>query len=196
MEEKKRISKDYAIRNAVFELMPTEKSSGMFKEEIPGTDLSIVYAIDLKEAGTDFAEKKVMSENRYDWKTKIKKAARENTERLRPLNIFQLKDVVKPEDNEGPNVLVVTTATCFLGAAAILYPETDKKIRQHDGFEKGYYIIPSSIHELLVVPKTYVSDADALKEMLIDVNNSEVEPVDFLSNNIFEMVDGKLKVVC
>lgn len=125
----------------------------------------------------------------------MKEAAKDNTEKLRPLNIFKLEDMVGLKDY-GTNILVVTTTTCIHGAAAILYPETDEKIRQHDGFEKGYYIIPSSIHELLVVPKTYISDADALKEMVVDINKNEVEPDDVLSNNIFELVDGKLTVVC
>lgn len=193
MKERKTISKDYAIRNAVFELMPTEKTQGRLKEEIPGTDLSIIYAIDLQADGIS-AEIKVPSA-RYDWVTEMKEAAKENTEKLRPLNIFKLEDMVGLKD-DGTNILVVTTATCIHGAAAILYPGIDEEIRSHEGFEKGYFIIPSSIHEVLVIAKEIVSDANELKEIVLDVNQNYVAPDEVLSNNIFELVNGKLTVVC
>ena len=48
------------------------------------------------------------------------------------------------------------------------------------------YVIPSSVHETLIVPKTYVDDLEGLQKMVRDINEREVRPEDQLSNNIYE----------
>jgi len=48
------------------------------------------------------------------------------------------------------------------------------------------YVIPSSVHETLIVPKDAVDDVSELERMVRDVNASEVRPEDQLSNNVYE----------
>ena len=67
----------------------------------------------------------------------------------------------------------------------------------HDHFRNGFWCLPSSIHEWIIVPKSLSDDPEALKEMVMTINASEVLPADQLSDNVFTLdVDGNLTVVC
>ena len=57
------------------------------------------------------------------------------------------------------------------------------------------YIIPSSIHELLLIPKSEISDGDFLHQIVHDVNRSALEPEEFLSDHVFETTGGTISTV-
>ncbi len=48
------------------------------------------------------------------------------------------------------------------------------------------YVIPSSVDETLIVPKSAVDDVHKLVEMVTQVNGQVVKPEDQLSNNVYE----------
>ena len=50
--------------------------------------------------------------------------------------------------------------------------------------KKDFYIIPSSIHEVLLMPVTEVVDVEYVKQMVQDVNMT-LDQKDILSYNIF-----------
>ena len=57
-------------------------------------------------------------------------------------------------------------------------------------FPNGYYVLPSSIHEVLIVDQSFVEeplDLFALKEAVLEVNYQVVEPSEFLSNEVYEV---------
>lgn len=56
--------------------------------------------------------------------------------------------------------------------------------------EQDFYIIPSSIHELLIIPQSKSPGVIALKEMVMEVNRTQLEPEEFLSDNVY-FYDGK-----
>jgi len=59
-----------------------------------------------------------------------------------------------------------------------------------------FYIIPSSIHELILVPKTNDSDIDSLKEIVKEVNATEVAPSEVLSDNVYLFSKNLKNVMC
>ncbi|WP_405373459.1 DUF5688 family protein, partial [Pseudobutyrivibrio sp.] len=48
------------------------------------------------------------------------------------------------------------------------------------------YVIPSSVDETLIVPKSAVDDVQELARLVRQVNDSDVRPEDQLSNNVYE----------
>lgn len=57
-------------------------------------------------------------------------------------------------------------------------------------FPNGYYVLPSSIHEVLIVDQSFVEeplDLFALKEAVLEVNYQVVDPSEFLSNEVYEV---------
>jgi len=78
------------------------------------------------------------------------------------------------EDIEGAveGLLVVTNTTSCDGAIALYYPEVKEWFDQH--INGDFYIIPSSIHEVLIIPNGKGADISSLTAMLLSVNGAMV----------------------
>ncbi len=75
------------------------------------------------------------------------------------------------------------------GAALIAFPGVAEKLGEL--FSKGYYVLPSSIHETLILPKgeEKPNTETALKvlgQMVWDINQNHVRREEVLSNRIYE----------
>ncbi|MCR5100629.1 MAG: DUF5688 family protein [Butyrivibrio sp.] len=110
-----------------------------------------------------------------------------------PANIKSLAGMVlslmgeeaEGEKNESINdILVITNDEKVNGASCIFYPELLANIGRR--LSKNYYILPSSIHETLVVPEQGdYQEVKILQEMVRQVNKESVNENDFLSDNIY-----------
>lgn len=69
------------------------------------------------------------------------------------------------------------------GAAAMLYPGVLQTIA--DSLEASLYILPSSVHEVIIMPDTGQEDPDFLKEMVAEVNATQVLPEEILSGSVY-----------
>lgn len=131
--------------------------------------------------------------------------AKDNTERLHPASLTSIVDVlssIAPNDMDmddfeqdlGIPMYVLTESHKVNGACTLLYGngtlleqcmETMKKelmIEAH-----GLYILPSSVHELLLIPDSnaFELDKNALQEMVKEVNETQLSADEFLSDNVF-----------
>ncbi len=77
---------------------------------------------------------------------------------------------------------VLTNNHEYYGASSMLYPGVLEKIR--DELNQDFYIIPSSVHEVIIVPSSH-TDSMHLRDMLEDVNKTIVPPEEILSDNIY-----------
>lgn len=119
--------------------------------------------------------------------------AMENTRRddfyCQPLSriLFGMSDNVEDcfecEDPRMP-MFCISNKRKFYGAiGAIIKGEI---LEEH--FPNGYYILPSSVHEVLLIPNDDCSmDADALTDMVRAVNANEVRPEEVLSDHAYFM---------
>lgn len=90
-----------------------------------------------------------------------------------------------PAPEEVPSQLyVLSNMSKNKGAAVLSYPGVLEKADQL--FPKGFYILPSSIHELLIVPKSPEIDPKELGEMVRAVNRAEVAKEEQLSDRVYE----------
>lgn len=79
--------------------------------------------------------------------------------------------------------LAMTSVNYMNGSAGIL--DTDKLQEISEAIGQDLYILPSSIHECLLLPKSEKT-VQELKEMVQEVNRHEVEPEEWLSDNVYE----------
>lgn len=90
-------------------------------------------------------------------------------------------------DSMGPlhpgRLYVVTNHRRINGAAVLLYPELLKELGNRYG--GGYYVIPSSIHEVLLLKDTGEEMADQLNAMVREVNETHVAPEERLSDHVY-----------
>jgi hypothetical protein len=78
---------------------------------------------------------------------------------------------------------VLTNESATNGATAIC---NDKKMREiAEMLDSDLIVLPSSIHEVIIMPKDDSLDIDSLIQMVQDINGSEVAADEILSNNVY-----------
>ncbi len=86
------------------------------------------------------------------------------------------------DQQQTPQMLVLTTPDGCHGAAAMLSTEAMDRAKEMLGCDT-VYVIPSSIHEVIIVPGDENGiTPDILKDMIMDVNATELDPADILSD--------------
>ena len=81
------------------------------------------------------------------------------------------------------------------GAACILYPTLPARICNR--LESSFYIIPSSVHELLILPSDNTEDSDKTREMIKEINDTQMEAEEILSYSLywFDNIKGKICIL-
>lgn len=81
------------------------------------------------------------------------------------------------------------------GAACILYPTLPARICNR--LESSFYIIPSSVHELLILPSDNTEDSDKTREMIKEINDTQVSAEEILSYSLYfyEREENRLYIV-
>ena len=95
--------------------------------------------------------------------------------------------------DEEEKMYVLTNKTRQFAACLIMSDEALTSIYRK--FNKPYYIIPSSIHELIILAYQEDLEVNKLKEMIKDVNQTVVSEEDFLSDSLYFYDGFKVKIV-
>ncbi len=74
----------------------------------------------------------------------------------------------------------------------MLYPGLLQSIAE--ATQSSFYILPSSIHEVLLMKEGNGMDARELQGMVMDINQREVVPQEVLSNQVY-FYDGKAQKI-
>ena len=106
--------------------------------------------------------------------------------------INDMRDVLEQMFGEVPSdlngidsrMIVLTTKNKIHGASAIFDNQILSQLAQNLG-NKDFYILPSSIHEIIAVPASDEVNAQYLRSMVKEVNNNEVSKEERLSYSVF-----------
>ena len=85
---------------------------------------------------------------------------------------------------EGPQMYILTNAEKLDGAATILDAKTMENISEK--FNGDFVVLPSSRHEVIILPATEDMDRKVLENMVQDVNAGQVAPEDRLSDHVYQ----------
>ena len=96
-------------------------------------------------------------------------------------NLLDRDEPLGPDELGG--MYVLTNSTGSLGAAALFYPDVKEKAAELLGSD--YYILPSSTHEVILVPDTAGINPKELCEMVKQANRTVVDEKDILSDNVY-----------
>lgn len=161
---------------------------------VPYLDFAIVFYIlfEVDENGT--ATIPVTEDLIQLWETnlnEIHELAKENTHKLLPAVFKPMRIVIEellgnPCDNiiQADDIMfVLTNSLRSLGAACILY----ENVLFHIGnfLKENYYILPSSIHEVIIIPESQAPCKETLNEMILEINETQVEIEDVLSDHVY-----------
>ena len=102
------------------------------------------------------------------------------------INLLDMAGPIDPE--KAGNMYVLTNTSGSLGAAVLFYPEIRERAAEILGTD--YYILPSSVHEVILVPDTAGIDEKDLCDMVRKANRSVVEEGDILSDEVYHYSKG------
>ncbi len=119
--------------------------------------------------------------------------AMDNTPRLYPSSIIPMAEMIRkmmPEeacadiiDDLYPKMLVASNTKSVKGASVILYPGLLREVYEH--FEEPFYIIPSSVHEVIFISEAIMSDINEMEAIIRSVNETCVSDEDYLSDRAY-----------
>ena len=118
--------------------------------------------------------------------------AKRNTQKLFPstLNtlysmLTELMNLRKDTDilDDIPEMYIVTNSKKMNGATAIVYKDVLRNFANKLG--RNYYILPSSINELILLPDDGYLEPYELKNIVCGVNASEIDADEFLSDSVY-----------
>lgn len=81
------------------------------------------------------------------------------------------------------NMYVLTNDVGLNGATSILYDNVIKNFAKVQ--DCNIFILPSSVHEVMLVPENAETEPEFLQELVIEANQSAVGLIDLLSNQVY-----------
>lgn len=166
-------------------------------------DLSVIYKVILPSSGVKgVASVTINNAMTEAWgisQKEVHETALENGVRNRPAVLQDMETIIQeiysdevstgnllesPDKINYGEMFVLSNPNRNDGAAVLAYPDL---LKQVDGkFDGGCYILPSSIHESIVVPKRLGMSPKELGMMVREVNAAEVEREEILSDRVYE----------
>lgn len=180
----------------IFRLIHRERNAKLLQDipYLPVFDLAIVFYIVIPNSGDDDCSILIRNSHMNLWKVPISvlyEIARRNTPCYYPYVFRPLGDYIQNkscEDFFESPLWILTNVTGIYGASTILYPKMPKRLYEKLGC--SYYLLPSSIHEFLVVPEGAGIYSENLRNIVCEVNETQIEEEEVLADNVYYF-DGK-----
>lgn len=101
--------------------------------------------------------------------------------------IEEMKAFIEIDDRETEEMpipmYILRNKNSQYGAAQLIIEETLMHVSEK--LNGDFIVLPSSIYELIVIPSVEIPDLEGLKDLVKEVNNTQVDPIDRLSYNIY-----------
>ena len=195
------LSYDAIKSNLRVKVVNSKTNHQILKESVSqsvGCGYSLIPYIDLKTndmAGAMIRITKKLAEMLGYSEGQIMEDAIRETEQGDEVRLCRIEDILFSSGDEPENLLnadhsnesfdaplVLTNAAGVLGAAYLFLPNMQKRISETIG--NDYYVLPSSIHEVLILPDNDGLEAHQLVNMVREVNRSMVDPEEQLGSKV------------
>ena len=190
------------------QVVPTASNAEML-ENIPHKemeDLSMVYrfVVGQDESGTQtiLVTNKLLEQYGIT-EDQLHNDAMENAPVFKPVQIRSMTEVLAemmgqdfaedmglPTPDVGDMMYVASTPGGNFGAGVITYPEFMDQASEKVGGD--FYVLPSSVHEVLIVPDRGERSCAELESMVREVNSTQVEAEDRLSDKVYHYDSNSL----
>ena len=193
-------------KQLTIQLIP-QKGNERLLAEIPHIrwlDLAMVFRIYREEEGCSLSIL-IRREQLLDWNVTVEEVARkamEHMPRLLPVKLCGVTEELErtakgmgltppksPEPEDGLKLYLLTNQRGYNGAAAILYEGVLEK------FGKDLILLPSSVHEVLLLPDDGDSDYEALSALVQAVNETQVRREEWLSDHVYRYLKEEDRII-
>ena len=203
----------------VFKLINTEKNSSYLNRvpHLAFLDLSIVFYVLLDVTKEGSAAMVITNSHVKQWGVetdKLWEAAVINVKKLLPAEFFTMNYALKEmmgrrvnasgvidkenlflgDANARDGMYVLSNRIRNYGAACIAYPHILEMVGQI--LCRDFYVLPSSVHEVVIVPCFPGMDCHEMDEMVRDINDTEVAAEEVLGDHVYlyERSSGMLRM--
>lgn len=181
----------------VFRVVGREANGEMLKS-IPHQehlDLAIVYYVLFEIGEWTTATMLIGKEHLEMWhvqEDEIRARAEENTPILLPEEMYAMSELLgetggKAAPLSKEKMYVLTNRLRSYGASAIFYPDCLEKIGRF--LKQGFFIIPSSVHEVIILKESTQRELEEnkvyLSGLVREINATHVHPEEVLSNRVY-----------
>lgn len=183
----------------VYRLVSKEKNLPMLKD-VPHElflDLAIIFTVVYRHTKEGLETIRITNEIMEKWSlttSELMEYAKKNTRCWFPEKISNLAEIVFPflegenefdleEESPINHMKVLTNTSKINGASVILYDHVIENLAEK--FKSDIYILPSSIHELLILPSNGSDKFEELKETVQQVNKVAVSKEEYLSDTVY-----------
>lgn len=182
-------SPEYIREHLYYRLIGKEKNEELL-QEVPHRsylNLAVVYYWIVYEEGEQLGSimMTLRQMKRFGWtEEELQQMAKENTPRLFPALTKGMGEVIGEmlaRQSDFP-MLVLSNEKGINGAACLLYPGILQELSEQ--MQGSFYVLPSSVHELIVLPDTGTS-AERLCEMVYCINRTQLPLEDVLSDAVY-----------
>lgn len=186
-----------ARERIVYKLVNTKKNEEDLKNRpyVEFFDLAVVFYYLVEEETLENGMIQITNEHKRLWDvdtSMLLEAADQNSRLLLGTKVMDLKRLLEAEYGMPKEVLdpmesggmkILSNRKGHLGASSILYPGLLKSVAKMEGC--SLYLLPSSIHEFILLPDRDNQDVSELEETVSQVNKENVSEEEFLSNNVY-----------
>ena len=181
----------------IMKLINAQKNKHLLKKvpHILVYDLAIVFLCNVSDHMKEYATILIHNEHMDLWnitKEKLYELAQANSMKLLPPRLENLHDIYKQISDvslsflEDLNIYILTNSLKIHGATCMIYPNLLEEIANI--YEDDLCLIPSSIHEILIIPYQNIPTNYSLNDidtMIIDVNETELADDEILSDHSY-----------
>lgn len=187
-----------------YKLIHRKKNRELLKEVpyVPYLDLAIVCYCLIQEAPDKSSSILICHKHLEFWgipSESLFAIAKRNTPLLLPFSCSSLADLILPSlgtllpkghpsigkalEPETIPMYVLTNRQRLNGACCILYQDVLKQVACR--FNDSLYLLPSSIHEVIVIPASAAGTPKELSQLVQEINLTEVAPEEVLSDHAY-----------
>ncbi len=185
------------VRERILYKLVHRQSNQKLLQEVPfisWNDLAIVFYYAMDDKMTEKASILIRNSHLEMWDVsldRIYQDAKENMPKILPEEMMPIKKLLKELlgkelpifEKESSNMYVLTNKDRLFGAASLLYAKGIKELS--DRLQKNLIILPSSVHEVILLPDEGTSAKEFYRNMVKEVNDTQVDEEERLSYSVY-----------
>lgn len=176
----------------VYKLIGKKRNAELLERvpHVPFLDLAMIFYVILELGQHGTATMMIRKENVEAWgieEETLWKQAVANTPRILPAKFSTMKSVIAEmtgedsgEEDDDDSMYVLSNSVRNYGACCILYPNVLEQIGCR--LQENYYVLPSSVHEVILIPESMSPSREELEEMIQEINTTQVAREEILSD--------------
>lgn len=197
--------KEYArVKDRIFHKIINYEKNRTLLNDVPHlrwNDLALVFYYGMEEKVLGKASILIRNSHMDMWKQTadvLFQTAQYNMRRSKPEVLIPLQKMIEEttgiliEEAERVQLYVLTNKDKMYGASAMLYSDKISELAQK--LQSDLLILPSSVHEVLLLPDDKNQQYDYYRRMVEEVNTTQVEPEEILSYHLYRYSRKKAEI--